>query len=104
MADSTGNPTFLADVAITGGKIAAIGKLSGLARQTIDAKGMIVTPGFIDIHNHSDTSLLADGNAQSFVRRGVATLIFGEGPSAAPSRDFPRFTNYWERLLPLCDR
>lgn len=99
VADGTGNPTFLADVAITGGKITAIGKLSGLARQTIDANGMIVAPGFIDIHNHSDTSLLADGNAQSFIRQGVTTLIFGEGPSAAPSRDFPRFTNYWQRLL-----
>ena len=99
IADGTGNPTFLADVALTGGKITAIGKLNGLAKRTIDATGMIVAPGFIDIHNHSDTSLLADGNAQSFIRQGVTTLIFGEGPSAAPSRDFPRFTNYWERLL-----
>ena len=99
VADGTGNPTFLADVAISGGKIAAIGKLTGPAKTTIDAKGMIVAPGFIDIHNHSDTSLLADGNAQSFLRQGVTTMIFGEGPSAAPSRDFPRFTNYWERLL-----
>ncbi|MFN9754097.1 MAG: N-acyl-D-amino-acid deacylase family protein, partial [bacterium] len=99
IADGTGNPTFLADVALTGGKITAIGKLHGLAKRTIDATGMIVAPGFIDIHNHSDTSLLADGNAQSFIRQGVTTLIFGEGPSAAPSRDFPRFTNYWERLL-----
>ena len=99
VADGTGNPTFLADVAISGGKIAAIGKLTGAAKTTIDAKGMIVAPGFIDIHNHSDTSLLADGNAQSFIRQGVTTMIFGEGPSAAPSRDFPRFTNYWERLL-----
>jgi N-acyl-D-aspartate/D-glutamate deacylase len=94
IADGTGNPTFLADLALTGGKITAIGKLNGLAKRTIDATGMIVAPGFIDIHNHSDTSLLADGNAQSFIRQGVTTLIFGEGPSAAPSRDFPRFTNY----------
>lgn len=98
VADGTGNPTFLADVAIRDGKVAAIGKLSGPAKQTIDAVGMIVAPGFIDIHNHSDTSLLADGNAQSFIRQGVTTMIFGEGPSAAPSRDFPRFTDYWQRL------
>ena len=46
--------------------------------------GLMVAPGFIDIHNHSDYSLLADGNAESMIRQGVTSMIFGEGGSAAP--------------------
>lgn len=100
IVDGTGNPSYLGDLAIRAGKIAAMGHLPGaVAGRTLDAKGKIVSPGFIDIHNHSDSSLLADGNAQSMVRQGVTTMIFGEGESAAPSADFPRFTDYWKRLL-----
>lgn len=86
IADGTGNPSFIGDVAITGNRIAALGKLNGkTAKRTIDATGLVIAPGFIDIHNHSDYSLLRDGNGQSFVRQGATTLIFGEGGSAAPS-------------------
>jgi N-acyl-D-amino-acid deacylase len=99
VVDGTGNPSFLADVAVKDGRIAAIGRLGGrTAKRVIDAKGRVVSPGFIDIHNHSDTTVLADGNAQSMIRQGVTTMIFGEGDSAAPSRNFPRFTDYWQRL------
>lgn len=99
IVDGTGNPSFLADIAITGQKIAAIGKLPGkTARRTIDAQGRIVAPGFIDIHNHSDDTVLEDGNAQSMVRQGVTTMIFGEGGSQAPSDRFPRFADYWKAL------
>ncbi|MFN0104854.1 MAG: N-acyl-D-amino-acid deacylase family protein [Bryobacteraceae bacterium] len=99
VADGTGNPSFLADVALKDGRVAAMGRLAGkTAKRVIEAKGLIVSPGFIDIHNHSDSTLLTDGNAQSMVRQGVTTMIFGEGESAAPSRDFPRFTDYWARL------
>ncbi|MCC6388972.1 MAG: D-aminoacylase, partial [Bryobacterales bacterium] len=98
--DGTGNPSFLADLAIKDRHIAAIGKLSGkTARRTIDAAGLIVAPGFIDIHNHSDYTVMADGNAQSMIRQGVTSMIFGEGGSAAPSREFPRFTDYFQKLL-----
>src|SRR5213078_1478709 len=97
--DGTGNPSFLADLALKDGRVAGLGRLEGkTAKRTIDAKGMIVSPGFIDIHNHSDSTLLTDGNAQSMVRQGVTTMIFGEGESAAPSTQFPRFTDYWQRL------
>src|SRR5262245_25991541 len=55
VVDGTGNPWFRADVGIRGGKIAAIGDLKGkTAARTIDASGLVVAPGFIDIHNHSD--------------------------------------------------
>jgi N-acyl-D-amino-acid deacylase len=99
IVDGTGNPSFLADVALKDGRVAGLGRLEGkTAKRTIDAKGLIVSPGFIDIHNHSDTTLLTDGNAQSMIRQGVTTMIFGEGESAAPSRAYPRLTDYFARL------
>jgi N-acyl-D-aspartate/D-glutamate deacylase len=100
IVDGTGNPWFLGDVAISGGKIAAVGKLtSKSAKRVIDATGLTVAPGFIDIHNHSDDTVLRDGNAQSMVRQGVTTMIFGEGGSAAPSPEFPTFEDYFRKLL-----
>jgi len=87
IVDGTGNPSYLGDVGIRGGRIAAIGKLDGkTAARTIDASGLTVSPGFVDMHNHSDFTLLTDGNAQSMVRMGVTTMILGEGGSAAPVR------------------
>ncbi|MDW8355539.1 MAG: amidohydrolase family protein [Bryobacterales bacterium] len=65
----------------------------------IDASGLVVAPGFIDIHNHSDQTLLADGNAQSMIRQGVTSMILGEGGSAAPTDEFPRFSSYFRELL-----
>src|SRR5205814_2779857 len=52
----------------------------------IDAAGLIVAPGFIDIHSHSDMLLLKDGAAQSKIRQGVTTEVFGEGDSPGPAR------------------
>ena len=99
IVDGTGNASYLGDVGVKDGKIAAMGRLAGkTARRTIDAKNLIVAPGFIDIHNHSDVTVLTDGNAQSMIRQGVTTMIFGEGESAAPSQGFARFTDYWARL------
>jgi N-acyl-D-aspartate/D-glutamate deacylase len=85
VADGTGNPSFFADVGIRGGRIAAIGPLAGRkAARVIDAAGLAVAPGFIDIHNHSDDTLIEDGDAQSMIRQGVTSMILGEGGSAAP--------------------
>ncbi|HIA62366.1 MAG TPA: D-aminoacylase [Planctomycetaceae bacterium] len=84
--DGSGNPWFFADIAIKDGRITAIGKsLPHFATLAIDAKGLVVSPGFIDIHSHSDTNILRDGLAQSKIRQGVTTEILGEGGSAAPS-------------------
>jgi N-acyl-D-aspartate/D-glutamate deacylase len=100
LVDGTGNASYLADVGISKGRIAAMGNLSGrTAARTIDAKGLTVAPGFIDIHNHSDSTVLTDGNAQSMIRQGVTAMIFGEGGSAAPSDEFPDFKAYFTKLL-----
>lgn len=102
VVDGTGNPSYLADIAISGQRIAAIGKLPGrTAKRTVDAQGLIVAPGFIDIHNHSDRTIEIDGNAQSMIRQGVTSMIFGEGGSMAPSKEYPRFSDYWKKLLQL---
>jgi N-acyl-D-aspartate/D-glutamate deacylase len=85
IVDGTGNPWFYGDVAVRGDRIVAIGRIpEGAARRTIDARRLIVSPGFIDIHSHSDFVLLEDGHAESKIRQGVTTEILGEGTSVAP--------------------
>jgi N-acyl-D-aspartate/D-glutamate deacylase len=83
--DGTGNPWFAGDVAIKSGRIAAVGNLpAATAARLIDASGRVVSPGFIDLHTHSDLTLLADGTAQSKVRQGVTLDVMGESTSVAP--------------------
>jgi N-acyl-D-amino-acid deacylase len=99
IADGTGNPSFVGDVGVRDGRIAAIGKLAdSSATRTIDGAGLVVAPGFIDIHNHSDDTILQDGDAQSMVRQGVTSMIFGEGGSAAPSEQWKDFSSYFAEL------
>jgi len=98
IVDGTGNPAFEADLGIRDGRIAALGRVVGTATRTIDATGLAVAPGFIDIHNHSDTTLLADADGQSMLRQGVTSMILGEGGSAAPSKRWPRFAAYFDEL------
>jgi N-acyl-D-aspartate/D-glutamate deacylase len=85
IVDGTGNPWRHADLAIRGDRIAAIGVIPpDSARREIDARGLVVAPGFIDIHSHSDYLLLEDGSAQSKIRQGVTTEVLGESGSAGP--------------------
>ena len=100
VVDGTGNPAFFGNIGIKAGRIAWIGNTAGKsASRTIDAKGLVVAPGFIDMHNHSDAAILADGNAESMIRMGVTSMILGEGSSAAPSAKYPRFRDYWSAVL-----
>jgi N-acyl-D-amino-acid deacylase len=100
IVDGTGNPSVLGDVGIKAGRIAWLGRTAGkTAKRIIDAKGLVVAPGFIDMHNHSDEPILADGNAESMIRMGVTSMILGEGSSAAPSTKYPRFRDYWTAIL-----
>jgi N-acyl-D-amino-acid deacylase len=100
IVDGTGNPSYMGDVGIRQGRVVALGHLPGrTATRTLDARGLIVAPGFVDMHNHSDSSLLVDGDAYSMVYQGVTSVILGEGGSAAPSEQFPTFRDYYAKLL-----
>ncbi|HWR54547.1 MAG TPA: amidohydrolase family protein, partial [Bryobacteraceae bacterium] len=100
IVDGTGNPAFYGDVGIRHGKIEAIGRIVGkTARRTIDATGFTVSPGFIDIHNHSDETIIEDGNAESMIRQGVTSMILGEGGSAAPSKRWKDLRAYFSQVL-----
>jgi dihydroorotase/N-acyl-D-amino-acid deacylase len=83
--DGSGSPWFEGSVAIKDGRIAAVGRLPrATARRVIDAQGLTVAPGFIDLHSHSDFTLLVDGKGESKIRQGVTTEILGESESAGP--------------------
>ncbi|QUL99012.1 MAG: D-aminoacylase [Candidatus Fermentithermobacillus carboniphilus] len=79
VVDGTGNPWFYGDLLIQRGQITAIGKHleAPPGSTTLDVSGFVVTPGFIDIHSHSDLPLFIDGSAQSVVRQGVTTQVVG---------------------------
>lgn len=93
--DGDGTPAVTADVGIRGGHIAAIGDLrTATSTQRIDATGLVVAPGFIDMHNHSDYTILVEPKAESMIRQGVTTMVLGESRSAGPvkagANDDPR--------------
>ena len=86
--DGTGNPSYVADIAIRGDRIAAIGSLdSAQAKQMIDASGLVVSPGFIDMLGQSEEALLIDNRSQSKLSQGITSEITGEGGSIAPQND-----------------
>src|SRR3982750_1850614 len=85
IVDGSGRAAYVADLAIKGDRIAKIGKLSqATASKIIDAQGLVVGPGFIDMLGQSETYLLIDPRAMSKVMMGVTTEITGEGESIAP--------------------
>jgi N-acyl-D-amino-acid deacylase len=113
IVDGTGNPWYLGDVGIANARIVAVGKLDATrAKRVINAAGLVVAPGFIDLHTHSDMALLADGNAEAKVRDGVTLDVIGEGGSVAPrdglvlergdggvTQDWTTFTGYFSKLM-----
>jgi len=90
IVDGAANPWFKADIGITEEKIAEIGRLDKeRAARVIDAKGLVVSPGFLDMHSHSDLVLLINPKAESKIRQGITTEVIGNcGGSAAPLNDF----------------
>lgn len=87
VVDGTGAPAFPGDVAVKDGRIAAVGKVEGEARQVVDASGRVVAPGFIDPHTHFDVQLLWDGAARPALEHGVTTVVPGNcSLSLAPLR------------------
>ncbi len=85
VVDGSGADGFEAGVGLRDGRIARVGDLSkATAKRTIDASGLVVAPGFVDIHNHSDFTLLKEPRCESMIRQGVTTMVLGEGSSAGP--------------------
>jgi N-acyl-D-amino-acid deacylase len=85
VVDGTGAPWARADVCVVGDRIAAVGKLGSVeARRRIDASGLVVAPGFIDMLGQSEYNVLVDNRAASKITQGITTEITGEGSSAAP--------------------
>jgi N-acyl-D-amino-acid deacylase len=115
--DGTGNPWYVGDIAITDGRIVALGKIAGgSARRVIEAKGLVVSPGFIDMLGQSETALLIDNRSVSKLAQGITSEITGEGGSIAPQNaltiaaaqpsldpyhlkiDWTTLDEYWQRL------
>lgn len=86
VVDGTGNPWFKTDIGIEAGRIKKVGELSEeCANRVIDAAGLVVSPGFVDMHSHGDYSILKFPRAESLIMQGVTTAVFGNcGSSPAP--------------------
>src|SRR5689334_10662395 len=86
--DGTGSPWYSGEIGIRDGKIAAIGNLHDAPRtRTIDARGQVVAPGFIDMLGQSEYTILVDPRLPSKIYQGITTEITGEGGSVAPLND-----------------
>src|SRR5262249_19517593 len=92
VVDGTGAAPFRGDVAVEGGRIAAVGELDGAdAGRVIDAAGRVVCPGFVDPHSPSDFTILTNPTAQSTIRQGVTTEVVGNcGWTYAPVSEVSR--------------
>jgi N-acyl-D-amino-acid deacylase len=85
VVDGTGAPWRRADVCVVGDAIAALGNLAGRpAKRTIDARGLVVSPGFVDLLGQSEYNVLVDPRAVSKITQGITTELTGEGESIAP--------------------
>ena len=105
VVDGTGAAGLVSDVAIRGDRISGIGvDLPNRGRVEIDARGLVVAPGFIDIHSHGDGSLAADPRAESVIRQGITTIVVGADGSSrgtrTPTDDFATMLTSLDRLRP----
>ena len=83
--DGTWAPFFWDDLGVAGGRITQLGRLEGKARRVVKARGLVLAPGFIDIHSHLDIAYLVNPLGESKVRQGVTTEVMGQcGFSLAP--------------------
>ena len=86
VVDGSGAPWFAADVGVRDGRIAEVGVLTGRpAKRTIDARGLVIAPGFIDLLGQSEYNVLVDKRAASKITQGITTEVTGEGDSIAPT-------------------
>ncbi len=98
--DGSGGEPRVADLAISAGRIAEISpRIVGAGEEEIDARGLAVAPGFVDIHSHGDGSLLEDPRAESVVRQGITTLVAGADGSSRFQGDGERSFTAWAAAL-----
>jgi len=98
IVDGSGNPWYPGDIAITNGTIYAVGKVEKEARETLDASGLVVSPGFIDAHSHGDLVLISEPEARIKIMQGITTEIVGQdGLGEAPLTDDT--VDMWRRYL-----
>jgi N-acyl-D-amino-acid deacylase len=98
IVDGTGNPWYRANIGIIGDRIAEIGRLSNDAEATIEANDLVVAPGFIDTHSHSDLILISEPEARQKIMQGITTEVVGQdGLGEAPLRD--DVVDEWRRYL-----
>src|ERR1700693_71749 len=88
LIDGTGAPGRAADLAVARGRIAALGAIEGEGAAVIDAAGLVVCPGFIDVHSHDDVALINVPGLDFKVAQGVTTVVCGNcGAGAAPAHE-----------------
>jgi hypothetical protein len=97
--DGAGNPWFAANVGIIGDRVVYIGRSEAPAKRVIDAAGLYVAPGFIDMMDQSGGALRRDGKAQSKVRQGVTTAIAGEGGTPGPADQLDKYFDQLHDIL-----
>ncbi|MCA9736439.1 MAG: D-aminoacylase [Gemmatimonadota bacterium] len=91
LVDGTGRAAYEGDVAVTGDRIEAVGRVDGRGSEEIDLRGLVLAPGFVDIHSHADLSLFTNPKAESRIRQGVTLEVTGQdggsmGPWSAAER------------------
>jgi len=96
--DGTGNPWYVGDVSVSNGRIVSLVNAEAESKRVIDANGLVVAPGFIDSHSHSDLMIIAEPEARQKTMQGVTTEVVGQdGLGEAPIRD--DLVDEWRRYL-----
>lgn len=100
VVDGSGNASFQGDIGIVGDKIVAVKpRIDGQADTVIDASGLVVSPGFIDMHSHSDLELLRNPKAEIKIRQGVTTEVLGQDGIAVAPMLKPKIKKQWTRQI-----